>query len=448
MRKNNEETGNVLVMGMVAEYTENRYKMTEEENRGKGKPADVGQVKRAERSLSNDVRYSAEYPARIHIGQEVNSPVVQRVIQPLEQTGPNCGIFAMAMALADLTDMDGLQLASALEAYAKENAYSCLGEMFDAQELVRTGREYCDKYLSQYGIQVALLPFQNESEMRNVFELAKEKETYVLFPYFADKGKPITNLENGAEVVPREKMLSAHWAVIERRKKEGEETERLHILEGSQNIYGGPENSYLQEGMFQELFRANQLLGNEVDWQSYWDMLAQYLERWETERTKAKREMEDLESSEIEFDFYKMHIDSKLYRLMEEEFFLTIQEAFWERRNQEWKMDQYPDDTLSELKQESERLKRMRNDLERQIKVWQEEKEGSEEQQKEFKRLYQFWNTKLQNVEMRIQKLSRRWTDFLASKRFREKKSIYSYENNRLIESVNLRGRVIVIQKK
>lgn len=235
----------------------------------------VTQKKQYQRISSGNVRYQ----------RNEKKTVIQRVIKPIVQTGSNCGIFAMAMALADITEEDGEGIAVGLEAYARNEGYSAIGEAYDAEDLAQTGQDYCNLNYRDRNIHVEFVTFERENELKDILEWAKEKETYVLFPYFSGPNNVPTDKvsipeSDRSRQVDSTDMEHAHWSVIERRKNEREE-EKLHLVEGNLLAYGGVENSYFQDdgSTLRELFLSNMSLSDEMNWTVFWDRSRERLEK-------------------------------------------------------------------------------------------------------------------------------------------------------------------------
>lgn len=238
--------------------TKRNKNSTRDEQQNRLKREKLIQKKQDQLAGSGNVRYKAE--------SEKQNPIVQKVLRPIRQTGANCGLFAMAMALEELTGERGELIASRMENFARERGYTAIGEMFNAENLVKAGQEFCNQFFPQSGIRISLLNFESEDEMKTIFNVAKEKEKYVLFPYYSRRAIPFTDYG----VVPGENMETAHWSVIEKRKREGESEEQIHILEGHSRIFDGPENSYLNEDRYKELFASHMSLNNELIWTNFW----------------------------------------------------------------------------------------------------------------------------------------------------------------------------------
>lgn len=196
--------------------------------------------------------------------------VIQR-IQPIQQTMANCGMFAMAMALADLLDLDGEVLADGLELYAMENGLSALGEAFNADELAMAGQGYCDSNQIGEHLEFRVLTFTTQEEMTAIFNKTLPGQIYVLFPYFAT-GRNVTpgippgpyQPDGQPPIAAPHTMTQAHWAVVENLEAQGE-----RILEGHNHIYGGPTASTLNPARYQDLFQSNKSLGGALEWNQY-----------------------------------------------------------------------------------------------------------------------------------------------------------------------------------
>lgn len=193
--------------------------------------------------------------------------VIQREIVPIEQTGPNCGMFAMAMALSDLLRADGKEIARGLETLAIQQHHSVAGEAFDADELCQLGHDYCKN--KNANIMFITLEFNKPSQLRAIFDKCSERELYVLFPYFAtDNINPDTY--NPKEKANPEKMTNAHWSVIERLPF-SDQKYPLRILEGWNSIYASQQLNEKEKGNLNhsrvlELFIANKKLGDLLSW--------------------------------------------------------------------------------------------------------------------------------------------------------------------------------------
>lgn len=196
--------------------------------------------------------------------------VIQR-IQPIQQTMANCGMFAMAMALADLLNLDGEVLADGLELYAIENGLSALGEAFNADELAMAGQGYCDSNQIREHLEFRVLTFTTQEEMTAIFNQTLPGQIYVLFPYFAIDNDVTPGTLPGPHqpdgqppIAAPHTMTQAHWAVVE---NPGDQDNR--ILEGHNHIYGGPAASILNPIRHQALFQSNQSLGGALEWSQY-----------------------------------------------------------------------------------------------------------------------------------------------------------------------------------
>ena len=202
-----------------------------------------------------------------------NNNIVQR-IQPILQTGSNCGMYAMAMALADLLGFDGHWLAAGLETYAIENGLSALGEAFDAEELARAGQGYCEQTFPAVPLVFRVLEFTTQQEMTAILNQSLSERVYVLIPYLTNDRSAMPARRRGglgAVAAPTE-MTYAHWSVVE---DSGAGDKR--IFEGNQDSYEDGGHT-LTESRQEDLFQANQRLGNILDWSEYIRDTLEYLE--------------------------------------------------------------------------------------------------------------------------------------------------------------------------
>ncbi|MBS5065423.1 MAG: hypothetical protein KHZ58_16795 [Hungatella hathewayi] len=193
-----------------------------------------------------------------------NNNIVQR-IQPIRQTGSNCGMYAMAMALADLSGLDGHWLAAGLETYAIENGLSALGEAFDAEELARAGRGYCEQTCPAIPLVFRVLEFTTQQEMTAILNQSLLGKVYVLIPYLTNdrSAMPARRRDGEGAVATPTEMTYAHWSVVE-----DSGTGDNRIFEGNQDSYEGGSHT-LTESRQEDLFQANQRLGNSLDWSEY-----------------------------------------------------------------------------------------------------------------------------------------------------------------------------------
>lgn len=292
-------------------------KESDHNNKQKATTENTG-VQKKRKSKAGNVRYVVKADA-VKREQKGEIPVVQRVLRPIRQNGSNCGLFAVAMVLEDLTGEKGEMIAAQMEELGREKGYTSIGEMFNAENLLKTGQEYCERYFPEAGIHFQMLNFETRTGMEEIFNLAKEKEKYVLFPYFSEHSIPFT----GYGVVPKEQMDSAHWAVIERRVKEGEVESRLHMLEGHLKVFDGPENSYLNAERMDKLFAANMSLNNEIVWGNFWNRQSlailrmkeqlkhagKVIEKIEKQGEQAEKRLSDMETPDKEIELKKLGIE-------------------------------------------------------------------------------------------------------------------------------------------
>lgn len=208
------------------------------------------------------IQYKKEPSSNLQIKQP--SEQIIQLITPLSQTGANCGMFAMAMALHDLIGADGNQIAIDLEKYAITNNYSAIGEAFNADELAALGQTFCDQNYPHAELLVKVVPFQTRKQMKTILQQSIPNQLYVLLPYYAG-GDNIDPTSLGGAQATSKQMLNAHWSVTEK-KNPGDD---YRILEGWQGIFGGPDNSTLTRDRYRILFESNQSLGDQVKWNSY-----------------------------------------------------------------------------------------------------------------------------------------------------------------------------------
>ena len=202
-----------------------------------------------------------------------NNNIVQR-IQPILQTGSNCGMYAMAMALADLLGLDGHWLAAGLETYAIENSLSAIGEAFDAEELAMAGRGYCEQTFPAVPLVFRVLEFTTQQEMTAILNQSLLGEVYVLIPFLTNgrSAMPARRRDGVDAVAAPLEMTNAHWSVVE---DSGAGDNR--IFEGNQDSFEDGSHT-LTESRQEDLFQANQRLGNILDWSEYIRDTLEYLE--------------------------------------------------------------------------------------------------------------------------------------------------------------------------
>lgn len=163
------------------------------------------------------IQYKKEPSSNLQIKQS-SEPIIQ-LITPLSQTGANCGMFAMAMALHDLTGADGKQIAIDLENYAIANNYSAIGEAFNADELAALGQAFCNQNYSHAELLVYVVSFENQVQMQTILQQSIPNQLYVLLPYYADGDNTDPTSLGGTQALP-EQMINAHWSVTEKRTQE------------------------------------------------------------------------------------------------------------------------------------------------------------------------------------------------------------------------------------
>lgn len=220
---------------------------------------------------TSDVRYQLREKKS---APDQEPSVLQKKLMLIRQTGANCGMFAAAMALADLLGGDyktqGEMIAGKLEMDMKEKGYSAIGEAFDANLLAEAINDFCNEIgEAGTGIRAEIKTFDSMEEMQTIFNEAEEGKAYVLFPYYANMDfSPVNPLYAGQATAGD--MYRAHWSVIENIQEGNGENGRLHILEGCGKIFNGPDNSYLDlDNRLQQLFDSNMLLGEAMNWNVY-----------------------------------------------------------------------------------------------------------------------------------------------------------------------------------
>lgn len=124
--------------------------------------------------------------------------VLQRALTGIKQTGANCGIFAMAMALQEFLGGDGGEIAKQLERIAVANGYSNIGEMFDADNLAAVGNEFLEHFTGP--CKCCVVDFENDGQLGKIMKLTKEGKVRILFPYASLGAVPQVG-EEGAEAI-------------------------------------------------------------------------------------------------------------------------------------------------------------------------------------------------------------------------------------------------------
>lgn len=202
--------------------------------------------------------------------------IVQRDLKSVPQKGPTCGLHALVTVLYDMVPdifpdvgpkgTQGEIDKAKIQKMVKEvkditfdnKHYTILGEAFDAQILCKVGKKICeDNEIDNISLEV--IDFDSEEKLKTIVNMCKGKKLYVLLPYFANgrDSNPCT-----ISATP-EQMDRAHWSAIERKGK------NLHILEGNQKLYGGPDSSILDDARIGELFSSNQCLNKEFSWDAF-----------------------------------------------------------------------------------------------------------------------------------------------------------------------------------
>lgn len=214
--------------------------------------------------------------------------IVQRELVPTEQEGANCGLHAMAMVLYDLQPDDPSKseeesqdqiktIAEDIRKYASgetsDKHYTILGEAFDADILCRIGNEFCQKNDNMKDITLVAVNFDGKEEkLKTILDKCREKQLYVLLPYFANEKDINPCTESPGKLAESNQMDRAHWCAIERTKEkqiDGEQVSNLHALEGHTKLFNGPRQSDLNEEKINALYLSNQKLAGEFSWDAY-----------------------------------------------------------------------------------------------------------------------------------------------------------------------------------
>lgn len=257
------------------------------------------------------VQYKESPSSNAQTGQS-SGQVIQRIV-PLRQTGSNCGMYAMAMALNDLifnnnlertSQLQGLEdklqqlfndnlgnidvktyiravkgafgedwqpgnlTAELLELYAIKNKFSVLGEAFDAYAFADMGKGFC-KDMGCDDIEIKVVEFEEPEQMQAIINQCKPNELYVLFPYYA--GERMEPIPRGENDLPKY-MDQAHWAVIEAQNGE-KQSKSYHIFEGNKRL-----NDNLKE-KYDAFYKSNMSLDDRFDWEKYKDEIKDEIKR-------------------------------------------------------------------------------------------------------------------------------------------------------------------------
>ena len=232
-----------------------------------------------------------EDPALSDIIKRFDPAVVRRIYET-QQTKPNCGCIAGAMAVYSLLDngeylkeRDGgiaeeidKEIAEAIYSYADEiqisgmgDYVSSVGEMFDAQRLADTLTKYGNNLQSMgkknqkhvdKKILAAVYSFDSIDKLKQALEQSGKNGIHILLPYFSGKdcypSVPTNddhNLGDDGHAVARE-MCHAHWSIVGDYKKE---TDKISLYEGNMLLRG-------RNIPINDVFASNQSLGDTFEW--------------------------------------------------------------------------------------------------------------------------------------------------------------------------------------
>lgn len=155
-------------------------------------------------------------------------------------TDGNCGMYAVYMALSsygyDINADDILRI-------AMENGLSISGELYRTTNIIKLIDILKDIY--NININLDIIEFDTAEELENIIA-GETVNNYILLPYYAFQGVPITSL------MPN--MKRGHWAVI-------------YDIKGS-NIFGKQSNSkadalnVLKDVDVKKIFKSNTMLDN------------------------------------------------------------------------------------------------------------------------------------------------------------------------------------------
>ena len=259
---------------------------------------------KSDRSQSKVGMGEAQMQMAKQMGNQATAQMYQDIIQfeliSLHQSGPNCGMFAMAMAIQEFIGGDGNVIAQELQERAVDNGYSNLGEMFDADSLAVVGAGFC---LSK-GLKCASVQFNTQQQLNYFFSKNEEGKLRILFPYASLGAIPQTGadgignievsdaIQSGLSVSGEDEhlrpgnMSHAHWSVINKT----EDFNAVEILEGNQIMND-------EKRTAETLFASNQILGDQFDWRAYLKSLKMQLYKLNRYKGDPRYDQEKLNSS-------------------------------------------------------------------------------------------------------------------------------------------------------
>ena len=244
---------------------------------------------KSDRSQSKVGMGGAKMQMAKQMGNQATVQMYQDIIQfeliSLRQSGPNCGMFAMAMAIQEFIGRDGNVIAQELQKCAVKNGYSNLGEMFDADRLAEVGNIFCSSD-PNIDLKCMSVQFNTQQQLNYLFSKNEEGKLRILFPYASLGAIPQTGadgignievsdaIQSGLSVsgedehLRPENMSHAHWSVINKT----EDFNAVEILEGHQIMNDKKQSTEM-------LFESNQILGDKFDWGAYLKSLNMRLDK-------------------------------------------------------------------------------------------------------------------------------------------------------------------------